>query len=153
MADLVIGRPWRKLGGVLCETVGQGARIDAVVVGIGVNVLGAAYPRALSDRATSIESELGRPIERAPLVVAVLAALSDVVERLEAGDRHHICQRWRTFAAAGLGGAPVRWTDRDVARAGRARDIDDGGALVVESEGRLERLVAGEVQWKGLSRE
>jgi BirA family biotin operon repressor/biotin-[acetyl-CoA-carboxylase] ligase len=151
--DLVVGRPWRKLAGVLCETVGGGARIDAVVVGLGVNVLAAAYPREISDSATSVEAELGRPVERAPLVVAVVAALADVMERLRRGDRHLICQEWRTFAAAGLGGAPVHWTDRGVARAGRARDIDDAGALVVESDGRLQRLVAGEVQWRGLSRD
>src|SRR5262245_33209045 len=33
--DLVIGRPWRKVGGVLCESAGSGSEIDAVVVGIG----------------------------------------------------------------------------------------------------------------------
>ena len=42
--DLVIGRPWRKLGGVLCETAGHGGRIDAVVVGIGINLLETRVP-------------------------------------------------------------------------------------------------------------
>ena len=42
--DLVTGRPWRKLGGLLCESAGSGAFVDAVVVGIGVNVRPAAYP-------------------------------------------------------------------------------------------------------------
>src|SRR5262249_11124760 len=37
--DLVVGRPWRKLGGLLCESVGSGGRIDAVVVGLGINRL------------------------------------------------------------------------------------------------------------------
>jgi BirA family biotin operon repressor/biotin-[acetyl-CoA-carboxylase] ligase len=63
--DLVVGRPWRKLGGVLSEAAGT---IDAVVVGIGVNLLQAAYPREIADRATSVEAELGRPVGRTPLV-------------------------------------------------------------------------------------
>ncbi len=151
--DLVIGRPWRKLGGVLCETTGHGARIDAVVVGIGINLLVTAYPREIADRATSIEAELGRRVERAPLVVAILESLATVVEHFHAGRLSAICDQWRGFAAPSLGGAAVRWADRTGEHRGRARDIDGDGALLVESGGRVERLVAGEVTWEGLSRE
>ena len=151
--DLVIGRPWRKLGGVLCETAGSGSRIDAVVVGIGINLLATAYPREIADRATSIEAELGRSVERAPIVVAVLESVATVVEHFHAGRLSAICQEWRTLAASGLGGATVRWTDRGVEHRGRAHDIDGDGALLVESAGRVERLVAGEVRWEGLSRD
>ncbi len=59
--DLVIGRPWRKLAGILCESTGIGTQPDAVVVGIGVNLRSAAYPAELAGVATSIEVELGRP--------------------------------------------------------------------------------------------
>jgi BirA family transcriptional regulator, biotin operon repressor / biotin---[acetyl-CoA-carboxylase] ligase len=150
--DLVIGRPWRKLGGVLCETAGQGSRIEAVVVGIGVNLLETAYPREIAGRATSIEAELGRGIERAPIVAAMLEALASEVDHFHAGRLGAICAGWRAFAASTLGGASVRWTDRTGERHGRARDIDGDGALLVECGGRLERLVAGEVSWEGLSR-
>jgi biotin-(acetyl-CoA carboxylase) ligase len=34
-----------------------------------------------------------------------------------------------------------------------ARDVDETGALLVDAEGRRERLVAGEVQWERLNRE
>jgi BirA family biotin operon repressor/biotin-[acetyl-CoA-carboxylase] ligase len=151
--DLVIGRPWRKLGGVLCETAGHGARIDAVVVGIGVNLLETAYPREIADRATSIEAELGRRVERAPIVVSILESLASVVEHFHAGRRAAICEEWRSFAARSLSGASVRWVDRNGEHQGRARDIDGDGALLVESRGRVERLVAGEVTWEGLSRD
>lgn len=151
--DLVIGRPWRKLGGVLCETTGSGSRIDAVIVGIGINLLATAYPREIADRATSIEAELGRSVERAPVIVAVLESLAAAVEHFHAGRLGEICRDWRTLAAPGLGGASVRWTDRGVERRGRAHDIDGDGALLVESAGRVERLVAGEVRWEGLSRD
>jgi len=32
-------------------------------------------------------------------------------------------------------------------RFGFARGLDDSGALLVESAGRIERLIAGEVRW------
>ncbi len=63
--DLVAGRPWRKLGGLLCESAGSGAFVDAVVIGIGLNVRPSAYPPAIADRATSLEAELGRDVDRA----------------------------------------------------------------------------------------
>jgi BirA family biotin operon repressor/biotin-[acetyl-CoA-carboxylase] ligase len=151
--DVVIGRPWRKLGGVLCEAAGSGSGIDAVVVGIGINLLHAAYPGDLASRATSIETELGRSIERPPVLVALLESLSSVVEWLHGGQHEVICDAWRQFARAGLGGAAVRWHDREGDRRGRARDIDHDGALLVESESGSARLVAGEVFWDGLSRE
>jgi biotin-(acetyl-CoA carboxylase) ligase len=45
----------------------------------------------------------------------------------------------------------VRWRDGDTERRGFARDIDVDGALLVESSGTIERIVAGEVIWDRLS--
>jgi BirA family biotin operon repressor/biotin-[acetyl-CoA-carboxylase] ligase len=145
--DLVIGRPWRKLAGVLCETAGAGSRVDAVVIGIGINLLTAAYPPDIAGRATSIEAEMGRPIERAPLVVHLLVGLRRIVQTLYDGRAEAVCAEWRTFARAGLQGAPVRWYDQDRERRGRASDIDVDGALLIDTGGRVERIVAGEVMW------
>ncbi len=150
--DLVCGRPWRKLGGLLCESVGPGASVDAVVVGIGANLRQAAYPAEIADRATSIETELGRPVDRAVLVVEMLARLRDAVDRLRQGDTAWVVNAWRRWGRAGLGGANVRWMEQQIERRGVAMDIDDNGALMVETDGRVERLVAGEVLWERLSR-
>ena len=150
--DVVIGRPWRKLGGILCEAVG-GPRIAAVVVGIGINLLPAAYPADVADRATSLEGELGRPADRGILVAELLAALAEETAALWAGDTARLCDAWRRRAAAGLGGAIVRWLDGTHERRGIARDIDEAGALLVDVDGRQERLVSGEVLWERYSRD
>ena len=149
--DLVIGRPWRKLAGVLCESVGVGARVDAIVVGIGVNLRAAAYPPELAGQATSIEIELGRPIERAMLVAQCLGRLADGVRRLRRGEREGIVRDWRSLGRAGLNGVPVRWHEQGDEQRGLARDIDPDGALLVERGGRLERIIAGEVLWDRMS--
>jgi BirA family biotin operon repressor/biotin-[acetyl-CoA-carboxylase] ligase len=145
--DLVIGRPWRKLGGLLCEAIGAGPPLDAVVVGVGLNLRRAAYPREVAPRATSIEVELGRPIDRAPLIVEVLVAIRTMMDVLNRGDRETVCAEWRRLGEAGLRGSAVRWRDGDEERRGRARGIDTDGALLVEREGRLERLIAGDIEW------
>jgi BirA family biotin operon repressor/biotin-[acetyl-CoA-carboxylase] ligase len=149
--DIVVGRPWRKLGGLLCEAVG--AEPSAVVVGIGVNVLSTAYPREIADRATAIETELGRAVDRAELVVSLLAHLRGAIDDLHASRREVLREAWRELGQAGLAGCPVRWQQQGRTRRGRARDIDHDGALLVETEGRVERIISGEVVWEGLSRE
>jgi BirA family biotin operon repressor/biotin-[acetyl-CoA-carboxylase] ligase len=145
--DLVIGRPWRKLGGVLCETAGARGAVEAVVAGLGVNLRRTAYPPDLADRATSIETELGRPIDRALLVAALLVESRAVVEHLHAGQRDEVRASWRTLAGDGLAGAAVSWQDQGRERRGRVEDIDDDGALLVRADGRVERVIAGDVLW------
>jgi BirA family biotin operon repressor/biotin-[acetyl-CoA-carboxylase] ligase len=146
--DIVIGRPWRKLGGILSEGASAGGRLDAVVIGIGVNLRATSYPPELAGRATSIETELGRPIDRAPCLVALLVWLRAIMDRLHADGREAICRDWRTFGRRGLHGAAVRWAERGADRRGRARDIDADGALLVDVDGRVERIIAGEVIWE-----
>jgi len=146
--DLVIGRPWRKIAGILCETSGTGSRVDAVVVGIGVNLAPAAYPPEVADRASSLEAELGRPADGVRLAVEVLAEVQAMVRHLDASDRAWVLDEWRRFAAAGLRQAAVCWQDRGEVRRGWARDVDDDGALVVERDGQRERIVAGDVTWE-----
>jgi BirA family biotin operon repressor/biotin-[acetyl-CoA-carboxylase] ligase len=148
--DVVIGRPWRKLAGVLCESSGVGARVDAIVAGIGINVRTAAYPPEIAARATSIETELGRSIDRDTLASACVARVVEAAESLDAGAVEGMLQDWRRLARAGLGGAMVSWQDQGGVHRGAARDVDPEGALVVESATGMQRLVAGEVHWERL---
>jgi len=69
--DLVVGD--RKLAGLLTEATG-GAD-PGVVLGLGINVSGAAYPAELAGEATSCEEMASRPVSRGHLLVAFLTAL------------------------------------------------------------------------------
>ena len=97
----------------------------------------AAYPIELAKRATSIETELGRPIARGSVVIELLAHVKSVVAQLDDGQRAAIKQEWRQFGRAGLWGSAVRWRDGDTERHGFVRDIDVDGALLVESSGTI----------------
>jgi len=151
--DVVIGRPWRKLAGILSESASVGSRVDAIIVGMGVNVRRTSFPPDLADRATAIELESDRPVDVAACVVEILAAFAESVRMLSRRDAAGIATAWRRYGRAGLGGATVRWNDQQGARRGIARDVDDSGALVVESDGRMEKLVAGEVFWDRVGRD
>jgi BirA family biotin operon repressor/biotin-[acetyl-CoA-carboxylase] ligase len=137
--DLLVGR--RKLGGILAE-----ATDGRVVVGYGINVAEAAFPPELHDRATSLEPELGRPVDRYHVLVETLAALSRRYEDLLDGRFDAILDAWRRHAPA-ASGARVTWTTMEGAQSGVTAGIDDQGALLVQVGDRVERIVSGDVTW------
>ncbi len=73
--DVLINQ--HKVAGILVESVWMGDQLEALVLGIGVNVLAASVPPAdqLLFPATSLESELKRPIDRAESLKEILSAL------------------------------------------------------------------------------
>ena len=65
----------RKVCGILAESAWEGEALRAVVVGIGVNIAPTSVPPPgqLQYPATCVEEQLGRPVDRAALLRAVLA--------------------------------------------------------------------------------
>lgn len=147
--DLLVGS--RKLAGILAEglTPPEGrSRADLqVVLGFGINVRPTAYPPELSRRATSLEAELGRSIERASVCAHALAALARRYDDLVGGRFDAILDDWRR-RAPGSRGARVRWQDAGGTRTGVTAGIDEAGALLVQTADTLQRLTAGEVEWE-----
>jgi len=146
--DLCVAR--RKLGGILAEgTVSSGpgeAIADAVVLGYGINVAAMAFPPDLAGRATSLEIELGRPIDRALVLAETLAGLARRYDDLLDGRFDAILDEWRARSPSGRG-AIVSFTTPSGAQTGVTEGIDDRGALLVRVSGRIERIVAGELMW------
>lgn len=137
--DALVDR--RKLAGILAEGLGVGTPGQAVVIGVGLNLRPTAYPPDVAARATSLEGELGRPVERGAVLAEVVAALWDGLAILEhsPGD---ILQAWRAASPSAIG-TRVEWDGRSGTTAG----IDDTGALLVRTASGIERVFAGELHW------
>lgn len=137
--DVIVDR--RKLAGILAEGLAVGTAGQAVVIGVGLNLQPAAYPPDIAARATSLEGELGRPVERGTVLAEVLAAFWDRLETLERspGD---ILQAWRVASPSAVG-TRVEWDGRSGTTAG----IDGTGALLVRTANGIERVIAGELNW------
>ena len=139
----------RKLGGILAEAAGSGSE-DPIVLGYGINVLSTSYPPELRDRATSLEFELGRQVDRPLLLVESLASLAQRYDDLLDGRFDVILDAWRARAPASIG-ARVSWNTGNnavsSAASGVTAGIDDEGALLVRVGDRIERIIAGEVTW------
>jgi BirA family biotin operon repressor/biotin-[acetyl-CoA-carboxylase] ligase len=136
----------RKLAGILAEAGSSAGAVDHVVLGFGINILRAAYPPDVAVRATSIESELGRAVDRGLVLAECLTALSNRYGMLQRDGASNVIAAWRARAAIHMGRI-VEWqVDRD-ARRGLAQDIDSTGALLVRVDDQLVRVISGEVRW------
>lgn len=139
---------WRKLAGILAEASATGGDLQFVVLGIGINLTPAAYPPDVQARATSLEGELGRPIDRALVLTEILSAIAVGRRQLIAGEGAEVLARWRALSPSSTG-RRVLWRVTDGSRMGVTRGIDDEGALLVETPaGSVERIIAGELEWE-----
>jgi BirA family biotin operon repressor/biotin-[acetyl-CoA-carboxylase] ligase len=136
----------RKLAGVLAEGSTTADGLQYVILGFGINLRPAAYPPEIADRATSLETELGRPVDAGLVLAETLAALAKWVAVLATNQTSSLLARWRELSPLARG-ASVEWETPHGTRSGRTIGIDDDGALLVRSEDRTERIISGVVHW------
>ena len=142
--DLFVER--RKLAGILAEGGSSPVAGHHVVLGFGINVSAAAYPPDVASRATSLELELGRPVDRGLVLGECLAALALRYEQLSAGHARAVLDAWRAHAGRMLG-RHVECTIGLRSMSGIAENIDDSGALLVRTPSGVVRVISGEVIW------
>jgi BirA family biotin operon repressor/biotin-[acetyl-CoA-carboxylase] ligase len=138
--DVLLGG--RKVAGVLVEAVTVGPRVEAVIVGVGINVHTRVFPEEIAERATSVALAGGpTPPDRAEILADVLAGLDR--------DMHVVLGRGlgllraRLEAADALRGRRVRTdTGEEGTGAGLA---EDGRLLLRRDDGGVAALSAGEV--------
>lgn len=134
----------RKLAGVLVEAHSQGARLDAVIVGIGVNLTPAALPPDVAATATSLADATGAAVDRAAFVDRLLAEVERWIDRYIASGLAQVAPAWRDRMATGLA-ARARVDGAEVS--GEVSGLDGDGALVLrDATGRLHRVRSGDVE-------
>ena len=148
----------RKIGGILTECAFQGETIDYAVIGIGLNVnVDFSQQIELREIATSLRQLAGREIDRWAVLKAVVAAWLDRYEWLgeepAPGDAH--ADRLREAWAARLINLRknIRVNLNDQSVEGYAEGVDDDGALLLRTaDGRVQRLLSGDVTLHNLNR-
>ncbi|MBU1879335.1 MAG: hypothetical protein KJ734_10330, partial [Chloroflexi bacterium] len=139
--------PIREGGTAAPPLVGEGPGEGLVwaILGIGVNVnADEATMRAIAPQASSLLAEQGTPVSRVRLLRAILEGLEARYERLLAGEAEPLRREWA--ARLETLGQPVTVTTPGRVLGGIAEDVDEDGALLLRlPDGRLERLLAGDV--------
>ena len=136
----------KKTAGILTELKAEVDRVNYVILGIGVdvNLSAADFPTDLKKTATSLRAELGKPLSRADLAVAILRELDHDYTRVCSGQFSALADEWEKHCATLGHNVAIRVGDR-VLR-GRAESLGEEGALLLRTEhGHLERIVGGDV--------
>jgi BirA family biotin operon repressor/biotin-[acetyl-CoA-carboxylase] ligase len=137
----------RKLAGILAEASTGTDGLQYVILGIGINLRRAAYPPELSDRATSIETELGRSVDGAAVLAETLASFAGWFAQISRGESRRLLSRWRELAPSAHGAA-LEWDAPHGVVTGVSAGVADDGALLVRVQDRIERIISGELRWK-----
>jgi BirA family biotin operon repressor/biotin-[acetyl-CoA-carboxylase] ligase len=139
--DALVGG--KKLAGVLVEAHSQGTRLDAIIVGIGVNLSG-ALPPELAATAITLDQAAGAAVERAAFVEQLLAQVERWVDRYVASGLAVIAPAWHARMATGIS-ARARIDGAELF--GEVAGLDGDGALLLrDGVGRLHRVRSGDVE-------
>lgn len=145
-----VDNTWRKLGGLLVDTVLDGeGRVEMAVVGIGLNV---NIPQAILPEATTPPTSLlairGEPLERRPLLVAVLGELERQVDAARAGTPP--AAAWSDMLITLGKPVTVSEAGRSQPLLGVAEGTDPWGRLLVrDATGAVHTIAAGDVTLRG----
>ncbi len=134
-----------KLAGILIDVIGEANGDCAVVVGVGINVdMPAAAAPAIDQDWTDLQTVTGAvAMTRNSLAAALLDELMPAMREFELGGLGPFMDEWRRHDVVAGRSIDLLLPGRTVY--GRACGIDDGGALLVETEAGRERFAAGEV--------
>lgn len=132
----LLGPDGLKLAGVLAESSTADGTVEWAVVGLGLNAN--IDPEGLPPEATSLQALAGGPVDRRAATQAFLESF-DAWRR----DPPAAVDAWRDRAVTLGRRVWVRTADGEMV--GRATDVDEAGALLVETEAGTERVTTGDV--------
>lgn len=133
----------KKVAGILVESALAGAKVEYLIVGIGINVLARSFPAELADIATSIALEGGAGLDRAAILVDVLAGLERDVAL--AAERGLGLVHARLVQHDALAGQAVEAVDSPLCGTGAGIDVE-GRLLVRTAKGTVTKVTSGELR-------
>lgn len=135
----------RKLVGILTEMSAEMDAINHIIIGMGINVnmSGSDFPPELRPIATSLAEITGQPVSRLKLLTAVLMELEELYQAAVKCGFTEVLNEWRKYSVTL--GQTVDITGINRQYSGLAVDIDEDGALLVETATGIQKVLAGDV--------
>ncbi|WP_335869692.1 biotin--[acetyl-CoA-carboxylase] ligase [Bacillus sp. 2205SS5-2] len=143
--DLLING--KKITGILTELVAESDKINAVIIGIGINVNQQveSFSEEIKDVATSIRLEGGKPVSRAALVQQILLKLEKYYSLYMREGFYPIKLLWESYAIS-IGKDIMARTMNETIY-GKAMGITDEGVLLVREEsGEIREIYSADIQ-------
>lgn len=136
----------KKLCGILTEMSADMDRVEYLACGIGVNANQIAFPGELKDRAVSLRMILGKQVERAPLSAALIG---EVNKKLKAHlDGEGWLQQYKEHSM--ILEQEITVLNGEETVTGVCAGFGENGELLLHTDGKEVRFVAGEVSVRGM---
>ena len=135
----------KKVCGILCEAGGY-EKNKFVILGIGINsdFHTGELPLELLKKPTTLRDELGHKVDSEQLFQAVLSELDRLYGQSSKGVFEQVLSEWAKLDV--LKGKTVRVNTPSGELFGVASGLDSDGSLLLEAEGKVKRVSAGDVQ-------
>lgn len=137
----------RKLVGILTEMSAEMDGINYIVIGTGINVniLPEEFPADIRETATSLAIMKGEQVPRVEFFRAVLEALELLYRQVKVQGFAPVMAQWRKYAITLGQEVNVVGVGKNESFSGTAVDIDEDGALLVDTSQGRRRVLAGDV--------
>jgi len=142
--DVLIGG--KKICGILTEASIAGKHVNAIIVGIGINANFDLedLPYDLWKSTTTLKEVIGKHVNREELICVLLKEFEECFELFKERKIGRLLDEWREMAC--FLGKRIEVKSFRENWAGKAIDIDESGALIVELDnGERKRVLSGDV--------
>ena len=137
----------KKLVGILTEMSAEMDRINYVVIGTGINVNIAAeeFPEDIRDVATSLSIMKGENLPRVKFFQRVMESMEELYLMVSEEGFAPVMERWKKYSITLGQEVNVIGVGTNASFSGVAADIDEEGALLVDTPEGRRRVLAGDV--------
>ena len=138
----------RKVVGILTEMSAEIGRVNYIVIGIGINanITREEFPKNICNIATSLyEMNGNKKISRINFFRAVLEECDKIYCEMIADGFDKIFELWRKYNITLGRDVKIISAESGESFFGKAIDIDEDGALIVEVDGEQRKVYAGDV--------
>lgn len=137
----------RKLVGILTEMTCELGKINYVVVGIGINVNISRdeFPEDLREIAASLSEIKGETLPRVEIFRAVLEELDKLYREVNVSGFDKIIERWKEYNITLGKNVNVISLGEEKNFSGEAVDLNEDGALIVQTDEGIRTVYAGDV--------
>ena len=138
----------KKVVGILTEMNAEIERVNFIVIGVGINANISAdeFPADIKNIASSLsEMNSGKNISRVEFFRAVLEELDKLYNEINSNGFERIFKLWRKYNITLGHDIKIISAESGENFSGKAVDIDEDGALIVETSDGLKTFYAGDV--------
>lgn len=140
----------KKVSGVLVELAIEAGGAAQVVIGIGLNLTMSdknKQTEGIDQPWTSLDQHLPMPVDRNQFTAVLINRLHQELTQYQLVGNQGIAERWTHYDH--FANKPVKLIMGHQSVNGIARGIDDTGAILVESDGKIAPYIGGEISLRG----